>query len=91
MRKIDPLTIAAFGFALALVLTWQLFAELKVISPIFFPSPSRALSVLATRVLDGSIWTPLAATGLRMLFGWVLASLAEIRHRCRNRVVASRP
>ena len=78
MRKIDPLTIAAVGFALALILGWQLLAELKLISPIFFPSPSRALSVLAARILDGSIWTPLVATGLRMLFGWALASLAGI-------------
>ena len=78
MRKIDPIKIAALGFALALILTWQLLAELKFISPIFFPSPSRALSVLAARVLDGSIWTPFVATGLRMLFGWALASLAGI-------------
>jgi sulfonate transport system permease protein len=78
MRKIDPLTIVAFGFALALILAWQLLAELKFISPIFFPSPSRALSVLASRFLNGSIWTPFVATGLRMLFGWALASLAGI-------------
>jgi len=78
MRKTDPLTIAAFGFALALILAWQLLAELKFISPIFFPSPSRALSVLAGRILDGSIWTPFVATGLRMLIGWALASLAGI-------------
>jgi len=78
MRKIDPLTIAAVGFALALILGWQLLAELKLISPIFFPSPSRALSVLAARVVDGSIWVPFVATGLRMLFGWALASLAGI-------------
>ena len=78
MRKIDPLTIAAFGFALALILAWQSLAELKFISPIFFPSPSRALSVLASRVLDGSIWMPFVATCMRMLFGWALASLAGI-------------
>lgn len=78
MRSIDPIKIAALGFALALILTWQVLAELQFISPIFFPSPSRALSVLVTRVLDGSIWTPLAATGLRMLFGWALASLAGV-------------
>jgi ABC-type nitrate/sulfonate/bicarbonate transport system permease component len=78
MRKIDPLNVAAFGFALALILAWQLLAELKFISPIFFPSPLRALSVLAARVLDSSIWTPFVATGLRMLFGWALASLAGI-------------
>jgi sulfonate transport system permease protein len=78
MRSIDPIKIAALGFVLALILTWQLLAELKIISPIFFPSPSRALSVFAARVMDGSIWIPFVATGLRMLFGWALASLAGI-------------
>lgn len=78
MRKFDPLAIAAFGFAISLILVWQLLAELKFISPIFFPSPSRALSVLAGRILDGSIWMSFVATGLRMLFGWALASLAGI-------------
>ena len=78
MRAIDPIKLAALGFALALIVTWQLLAELNFISPIFFPSPSRAGSVLLTRVLDGSIWTPLVATGLRMLLGWALASLVGI-------------
>jgi sulfonate transport system permease protein len=78
MKTIDPIKIAALGFALALILTWQLLAELKFISPIFFPSPSRAGAVLLARVLDGSIWTPFVATGLRMLLGWVLASFVGI-------------
>jgi sulfonate transport system permease protein len=78
MRKIDPIKIAALGFALALILIWQLLAELNLISPIFFPSPLRALSALSVRVLDGSIWASIGATGLRMLFGWAIASLAGI-------------
>ena len=78
MRAIDSIKIAALGFALALILIWQLLAELEFISPIFFPSPLRAVEALIARVLDGSIWTPLVATGLRMLFGWVLASLVGI-------------
>jgi ABC-type nitrate/sulfonate/bicarbonate transport system permease component len=78
MRKIDPIKIAALGFVLALILIWQLLAELNLISPIFFPSPLRALLVLSVRVLDGSIWAPIGATGLRMLFGWAIASLAGV-------------
>lgn len=71
-------TLAAFGFALGLVLAWQLLAEMRVLSPIFFPAPSRAVSVLFARIVDGSIWTPLAATVLRMVLGWMLACLAGV-------------
>ena len=31
MKTIDPIKIAALGFAFALILTWQLLAELKII------------------------------------------------------------
>jgi sulfonate transport system permease protein len=70
--------LAALAFALALVLSWQVLAETRLISPIFFPAPSRALRVLIARVADGSIWLSLAATVLRMIFGWLLACLAGI-------------
>jgi ABC-type nitrate/sulfonate/bicarbonate transport system permease component len=71
-------SLAAFALALALILAWQILAEARLISPIFFPAPSRALSVLGARIADGSIWLPLAATVLRMIFGWLLACLAGI-------------
>ena len=70
--------LAALGFALALLLAWQILADARLISPIFFPAPSRALTVLIGRVADGSIWLPLGATLLRMIFGWLLACLAGI-------------
>jgi ABC-type nitrate/sulfonate/bicarbonate transport system permease component len=70
--------LAALVFALALVFAWQILAETRLISPIFFPAPSRALSVLVARIADGSIWLPLAATVLRMIFGWLLACLVGI-------------
>jgi ABC-type nitrate/sulfonate/bicarbonate transport system permease component len=70
--------LGAVGFALGLIIVWQLLAEARLISPIFFPAPSRALGVLAGRVADGSIFAPLAATVLRMIFGWLLACLAGI-------------
>jgi len=78
MSKAGWTRIAAFGFALSLILAWQVLADLRLISPIFFPSPARAAAVLVARFADGSIWTPLVATGLRMLFGWLLASLIGI-------------
>jgi len=78
MRMIDPVRIAAVGFALALVAIWQLLAELRLVSPIFFPAPSRAIAVLAARLSDGTIFGSIAATLLHMLLGWLLASLVGI-------------
>ena len=43
--------------------------ESRVISPVFFPAPSRAFEVLAARFADGSIWPSIEATSLRMLVG----------------------
>jgi sulfonate transport system permease protein len=77
-RLIAPVNLAALGFALTLLVTWQLLADARLISPIFFPSPLRALAVLQYRLSDGSLWLPLAATGLRMLVGWLLASVLGI-------------
>ncbi len=79
MRTPRVLTaLAAFGFALAIILAWQMLADMRLISPIFFPAPSRALDVLIGRIADGSIFAPLGATVLRMIFGWLLACLAGI-------------
>jgi sulfonate transport system permease protein len=70
--------LSALAFALGLLLLWQLLAELRVISPIFFPAPSRAIAELASRFADGSIWPSLEATALRMLLGWALACVLGI-------------
>jgi sulfonate transport system permease protein len=71
-------SLPALAFAIGLLLVWQLLTELRVISPIFFPAPSRAFEVLAARFADGSIWPSIEATSLRMLFGWMFASLLGI-------------
>lgn len=78
MRPRVIITIGAAGFALGLLVAWQVFADARLISPIFFPAPTRALSVLAARITDGSIFAPLAATVLRMIFGWLLACLVGV-------------
>ena len=77
-RLFDPIKLAALGFALSLLAAWQLLADAHLISPIFFPSPLRALAVLQQRLADGSLWLPLAATSLRMIVGWLLASVIGI-------------
>jgi ABC-type nitrate/sulfonate/bicarbonate transport system permease component len=70
--------VGAVLFALGLILLWQLTADLKIISPIFFPSPGRTLGELYAQVTSGRLWQPLGATTLRMLYGWVLASVLGI-------------
>ena len=77
-RLVDPVNLAALGFALSLLVAWQLLADARLISPIFFPSPLRALDVLRHRLADGSLWLPLVATSLRMIIGWLLASVIGI-------------
>lgn len=76
MRRLaDPLNLAALVFAASLLLAWQLLADARLISPIFFPSPLRAFEVLQYRMGDGSLWTSLGNTALRMTLGWLLASV----------------
>lgn len=70
--------IPAIVFAGALIGLWQVAAELKLISPVFFPSPARTFAELYEQVMDGRLWQPLAATTLRMLYGWLLASVAGV-------------
>jgi ABC-type nitrate/sulfonate/bicarbonate transport system permease component len=77
-RLADPINLAALGFALSLLLVWQLLADAQLVSPIFFPAPLRALDVLQRRLTEGSLWLPLIATSLRMIVGWLLASAIGI-------------
>ncbi len=70
--------IGAVVFALAMVGLWQLLSMFNVISPLFFPSPSRTLLELLGQILDGSLWEPLSETVMRMIYGWVVASLLGV-------------
>jgi ABC-type nitrate/sulfonate/bicarbonate transport system permease component len=71
-------TLGAAAFAVALLLIWQGLADQKLISPIFFPSPLRTLDELWRQVTTGQLWQPLAATTLRMFYGFALASLLGV-------------
>jgi ABC-type nitrate/sulfonate/bicarbonate transport system permease component len=77
-RRIDPINLAAVAFVLLLLVAWQLLADAHLISPIFFPSPLRAIEVLQYRAFDGTLWASLVATTLRMVVGWLLASVIGI-------------
>jgi ABC-type nitrate/sulfonate/bicarbonate transport system permease component len=77
-RRSFILNLAAAAFAVGIVTTWQVLAEARLISAIFFPPPSRALAELYGRLIDGTAWLSIQETSTRMLFGWVCASLLGI-------------
>ena len=78
MKWLCAPALGAAAFAAALLLAWQGLAEMKLISPVFFPSPWRTLAELWRQVHEGSIWQPLWETTLRMFYGWMLASLLGV-------------
>jgi sulfonate transport system permease protein len=78
MRRSLTTSLGAIAFALALLGLWQLAADRGLISPIFFPSPGRTLAELYRHVSEGRLWQPLAGTTLRMIYGWVAASIAGV-------------
>jgi sulfonate transport system permease protein len=77
-RLLKSTALQALAFALGLLLLWQLASDFKLISPIFFPPPSRTLAELYRQIVEGTIWKPLTETSLRMFYGWALASLLGV-------------
>ncbi len=72
------LRFGALLFALAVLASWQLAAAAHIVSPVFFPEPTRALAALWQLYRDGTLLSSIADTCLRMFFGWVLASLLGV-------------
>lgn len=72
------LKLGAVIFAAAVIYLWQIAADARLISPVFFPSPTRTFAAFMAMEERGDIWGPMANTALRMFYGWVLASLAGI-------------
>jgi len=65
-------------FVVAVLAVWQLLSAFNAISPLFFPSPSRTFAALWNQIAQGHAWTPLSATVLRMIYGWLAASIAGV-------------
>jgi len=66
----------AVGFAL--VAMWQLAADMRLISPAFFPGPDRAWAALVSGLHSGELGPNIAATLQRMFYGWFVASVVAI-------------
>jgi ABC-type nitrate/sulfonate/bicarbonate transport system permease component len=77
-RQTWLLNLGALLFAIGLLAVWQVMSDLRVISPVFFPPPTKALSELASRLADGTASSSIQSTCLRMLLGWICASLLGI-------------
>jgi sulfonate transport system permease protein len=70
--------LASFGVGLLLIGLWQLVANAELVSPVFLPGPDRAFGALLNGFGTGEIMPRLGGTVGRMIFGWLLASLAGI-------------
>ena len=61
-----------------IVLGWQMIANYGGIPPVFLPGPDRAWSALVSGFTNGDLGRLSLATIERMIYGWVLASIAGI-------------
>ena len=69
---------AGIGFALLALAAWHVVAAERLVSPVYLPSPARVAQSLADGLWQGTLAAKLGATVLRMLVGWLLASLLGI-------------
>ena len=60
------LKVAAVIFAAAVIYLWQLAADARLISPVFFPSPTRTWGAFLAMEERGDVWGPMASTALLM-------------------------
>ena len=57
MRFLPPVLFAAGLLAL-----WYVATDLRLVSPVFLPTPARTFDEIASRFADGSIWASIGAT-----------------------------
>lgn len=70
--------LASLGVGIVLVLLWQRIADARLIPPVFLPGPDQAWASLIGGFDTGGLLPKLLATVLRMVYGWLLASLLGI-------------
>lgn len=70
--------IFGFVFAALVIALWQIQSNLGLISPIYLPSPQRAMNSLINGFSGGLLLDRLLSTVQRMIYGWVLASLLGV-------------
>ena len=70
--------IASMAVCVALVLLWQVIADMKILSPAFFPGPDRTWKAFTRAAASGDLAPRVYATVWRMLIGWALASVLGV-------------
>ncbi len=68
----------AVAALVALLCLWWLASHQQWVSKVFLPTPEATLSSLSDGLFDGELKAFTAATVLRMLLGWLLASFAGV-------------
>ncbi len=69
---------ASLLVTIAAVFAWQWIANKGYVSRVFLPGPDRAFAALMRDYNSGKLFTEVGETLLRMVFGWLLASIVGI-------------
>lgn len=72
------LSLGSLLFVAALIGLWQAIADLQLVSPVFLSGPKQAWDAAWAGFADGSLSAQLLLTVERMIYGWVLSSVAGI-------------
>lgn len=79
MRKNGFLMWLASLVVLALLIgVWQLAAQRELVSPVFFPAPTRSFEALWDQMGSADFWLAFRETLKRMAMGFVTASIAGV-------------
>lgn len=70
--------LASLGVLAVLVALWAEIAALKLVPPLFLPTPARAWGALVAGFSRGDLTTKLLGTLTHMTLGWVAASLVGV-------------
>ena len=70
--------VASLAVVLVALLAWREIAALKLVSPVFLPSPERAFTALWRGLTQSDLAAKLAGTIKHMIEGWLIASVAGI-------------
>lgn len=78
-RRCDILVwLCSLGVLAGMVGIWELAARLEMISPVFFPAPTRSFESLWSQTSNAEFWIAFRETVSRMAMGFVSASLVGV-------------
>jgi sulfonate transport system permease protein len=77
-RRNVLLWLASLGVLALFIALWQLAAATELVSPVFFPAPSRTFEALSDQAGSADFWFACRETLRRMAMGFVTASVAGV-------------